>query len=118
MSQPVVSIHPYFKVHPGKLEAARALIPKFLAKTASEEKCRYYEFTSNGDVVFCREGYADADGVLAHLANVGEVLGEMLELSDLLRLEIHGPATEIEKLKVPLAGHKPDWFIYEAGLSK
>jgi len=118
MSQPAVSIHPYFKVHPGKLEAARALIPAFIAKTATEPKCLYYEFTSHDDVVFCREGYTDAEGTLAHLANVGELLGEMLQLSDLLRLEIHGPAAEIEKLKGPLAEHKPEWFVYESGLSK
>ena len=118
MSQPAVSIHPYFKVHPGKLEAARALIPAFIAKTATEPKCLYYEFTSHDDVVFCREGYDDAEGTLAHLANVGELLGEMLKLSDLLRLEIHGPAAEIEKLKGPLAEYKPEWFVYEAGLSK
>jgi len=118
MSQPPVSIHPYFKVHPGKLDAARALLPKFIAKTSTESKCLYYEFTSREDVVFCREGYADAEGALAHLANVGDELGQMLQISDLLRLEIHGPAAEIEKLKAPLADHHPEWFVYEAGLSQ
>ena len=116
MSQPVVTINPYFKVHPGKLDAASALYPRFIEKTKTEPKCLFYEFTRNGDVVFCREGYVGAEGVLAHLENVGEVLGEMLTLSDLLRLEIHGPAAELEKLKEPLAAHKPDWFVYEAGL--
>jgi hypothetical protein len=33
---------------------------------------------------------------------VGELLGEMLVLSDLLRIEFHGPATELEKMKEPL----------------
>jgi len=118
MSQPPVSIHPYFKVHAGQMEAARALLPKFVATTTTEPKCVYYEFTSNADVVFCREAYTDAEGALAHLGNVGELLGEMLKLSDLVRLEIHGPAAEIEKLKGPLAEYKPDWFVYEAGLKK
>jgi quinol monooxygenase YgiN len=45
MSQPNVSIHPYFKVRPGQLEAARALLPQFVARTATEAKCRYYNFT-------------------------------------------------------------------------
>ena len=118
MSQAAVSIHPYFQVHPGKMDAARALVPKFLAKTTTEPKCRYYEFTINGDVVFCREAYADADGALAHLANVGEILAEMMQVSDVIRLEIHGPAAELEKLKAPLAEYKPEWFVYEAGLAK
>jgi hypothetical protein len=29
-----VSLHPYFKVHPGKLDAIKAILPKFVAKTA------------------------------------------------------------------------------------
>ena len=118
MSQPTVSIHPYFKVHPGKLEAAQALLPKFVARTATEAKCRYYEFTINGDEVFCREAYADAEGTLAHLDNVGALLGEMLKVSDLQRLEIHGPASELEKLKGPLAELKPAWFAYACGLER
>jgi len=116
MSQPAVSLHPYFKVHPGRMDAARALVPRFIAKTNAEAKCLYYDFTVNGDVVFCREAYADAEGVLAHLANVGDLLGEMLQVSDVLRLEIHGPAVELEKLKAPLADYKPEWFVFEAGL--
>jgi quinol monooxygenase YgiN len=118
MSQDTVSIHPYFKVHPGKLEAARALYPKFIAQTSKEPKCLYYEFTNNGDIIFCREAYVGAEGVLAHLASVGEVLAEMLTVSDVLRLEIHGSAAELEKLKAPLADYKPEWFVYEAGLDK
>jgi quinol monooxygenase YgiN len=119
MSQPTVSIHPYFKVHPGQLEAARALLPQFVARTATEgTKCRYYEFTINGDEVFCREAYADADGALAHMENVGALLDEMLKLSDLLRLEIHGPAAELEKLKGPLAELKPAWFAYACGVER
>jgi len=118
MSQPTVSIHPYFKVHPGQLEAAQALLPQFVARTATEAKCRFYEFTINGDEVFCREAYADAEGTLAHLENVGALLGEMLKVSDLLRLEIHGPAAELEKLRGPLAEFKPAWFTFACGLER
>src|SRR5207248_8608701 len=38
-------------------------------------------------------------GVLAHLDNVGELLAELLTMGDLTRIEVHGPATELEKLK-------------------
>jgi hypothetical protein len=69
-----VSLHPYFKVHPGKLETFKALLPAFVDKTAAEKKNLFYGFTINGDEVFCREGYTDAEGVLAHLDNVGALL--------------------------------------------
>jgi quinol monooxygenase YgiN len=114
----VVSIHPYFKIHPGKLEAVKSSLPAFVEKTAAEEKNLYYEFTLNGDELFCREGYVGAEGVRAHLDNVGALLGEMLKIADLQRLELHGPADELDKLKAPLADLKPAWFVLQCGVKR
>lgn len=106
-----VSLHPYFKVHPGKLEIFTAAFPGFIARTTSEEKNLFYEFTINGDEVFCREAYTDAEGLLTHLDNVGALLAEALKIADLIRLEVHGPAAELDKLKEPLAHLNPAWFV-------
>jgi quinol monooxygenase YgiN len=108
-----VSFHPYFKVHSGKLDDFKAGLPAFVEKTASEEKNLFYAFTVNGDEVFCRESYTDAEGLLAHLENVGALLAEALKMADLTRLEVHGPASEIEKLRAPLAHLNPTWFIVD-----
>ena len=111
-----VSLHPYFKVHPGKLDAVKAGFPPFVEKTAKEKKNLFYGFTVNGDEIFCREGYTDAEGVLAHLDNIGALLTEMLTMADLTRVEVHGPAAELEKLKEPLAHLNPAWFAIEASV--
>ena len=71
--------------------------------------------TFDGDNAHCREGYVDAVGLLAHLDNVGAVLQEALKIADITRLEVHGPAAEIDKLRGPLAGLKPQFFILEPG---
>ena len=113
-----VSLHPYFKVHPGKLDDFKALMPAFVAKTATEQRVLFYAFTVNGDEVFCREGYDGGEGILAHLENVGPLLAEALKISDLLRLEIHGPAEEIEKLKEPLAHLNVSWFACANAIEK
>ncbi len=113
-----VSIHPYFKVHAGQLAAFKALLPEFSKMTATEKKCLYYDFTINGDEVFCREAYDGAEGLLAHLDNVGTLLGEALKLASLTRVEIHGPASELEKLKGPMADLKPAWFIHQCGIGR
>ena len=93
-------------------------MPQFAARTQTEAKCRYYDFTINGDEVFCREAYDGAEGLLAHLDNVGALLGEAMKLASLTRVEIHGPAAELEKLKGPMADLKPAWFIYECGIGR
>src|SRR5438552_24753 len=113
-----VSLHPYFKVHPGKLDAVKAGFPRFVEKTAIEKKNLFYGFSLNGDEIFCREGYKDAEGVLAHLDNVGALLAEMLTMADLTRVEVHGPAAELGKLKKPLAHLNPAWFAIECSLKK
>ena len=120
MPQPsnVVSLHPYFKVHTGKLETARALLPQFVAKTQPEKDCIYYDFTIDGDTVFCREAYVGAEGVAAHLDNVGALLDEMLRNSDLVRLEIHGPAAELDKLRPRCGPLNPSWFVFECGVKR
>ena len=108
-----VSIHPYFKIHPGKEHAFRALVPAFNRQTASEEKALFYEFTINGDEAFCREGYVDAESALAHVANVKALLAEAAKVSDIARFEVHGPEAELAKLKGPLGGLPVSWFTLE-----
>ena len=109
------TIVPYFKVHEGKLDAFKAGCDAFVEKTKTEPKCLFYGFSFNGDVAHCREGYADAEGVLHHLDNVGALLQEALKIADLAKLEIHGPEPELAKLREPLAKLKPEFFVLEYG---
>ena len=111
----VVSIHPYFRAHEGKIDTFRELCQTFIERTRTEEACLFYGFSFNGDQIFCREAYVGAEGVLAHLANVGDIIEEALKHSDLERLELHGNAEELAKLKEPLAELNPAYFTYECG---
>ena len=114
----VVSIHPYFKPHEGKLDEFLALLPKFVQRTSSEAACLYYDFTLNGDIIHCREAYVGGEGAQRHLENVGDLLERALEISNLERLELHGPSDELEKLRPALETLSPDWFVFQAGLEK
>jgi quinol monooxygenase YgiN len=114
----LVTIHPYFKVHAGKWSEVEEVLKEFVATTRSEPLCLFYEFTVNGDEVFCREGYIGAEGTLAHLQNVGAVIEKMLKFSDMTKLEFHGPAAEIDRLREPLAHLEPAWFVLHSGLER
>ncbi|RYD31782.1 MAG: hypothetical protein EOP85_22385, partial [Verrucomicrobiaceae bacterium] len=114
----LVTIHPYFKVHAGKEARSLEVMEKFVEKTKSEALCLFYEFTVLEDEVFCREGYVGAEGILHHLDNIKDVLAEMLTISDLLRLEFHGPAGEMDKLREPLSGLDAKLYVLRHGIAR
>src|SRR5947207_15941176 len=95
-----VSLHPYFKVPPDKMPHLKAILPEFAAKTRNETGNLFYEFTINGDEVFCREVYVNAEALLAHLENVGAMLAQALAMADLVRIEVTALAAEIAELTV------------------
>ena len=108
----------YFHVPPEQAAAFRALCEQFVAQAGTEPKCLYYGFSFRGDEAHCREGYADAEGALAHLENVGPLLEEALRIVQLTRLEIHGPEDELAKLRGPLAKLDPQFFVLEDGFRR
>lgn len=112
------TIVPYFNVHSGKLGDFKVICEQFVEKTSKEPKCLYYGFSFAGDQAHCREGYEDAEGVLAHLENVGPLLQESLKIAELARLEIHGPEEELAKLREPLAELNPQFFTLEYGFRR
>jgi hypothetical protein len=93
----------------------KRLCEQFVEKSKSEPKCLYYGWSFSEDLAHCREGYADAEGALAHLESVGPLLDEALKLADLTSLEIHGPEKELAKLREPLANLKAQFFTLEYG---
>ncbi|MFO1273308.1 MAG: hypothetical protein U1F50_16800 [Rubrivivax sp.] len=111
----VCTLVPYFEIAEGKLAEFKALGPKFVERTKTEAGAVHYAFSFSGNTAHCREGYVDAAAVLAHLENVGALLGEALKISKIARLEVHGPATELDKLRGPMAALKPQFFALEPG---
>ena len=114
----VVSIHPYFRVSDGKMDEFKHLCEQFTSLTAQEPKCLYYGFSFNGDTVHCREAYQDAEGLLAHLANVGEILKHVFTIAQVTRLEVHGIPEELAKLAEPLSPLAPTYFTLEYGIRR
>ena len=113
-----VTLVPYFKVHEGKLKEFKAGCAAFIEATSKESGCVHYAFTFNGDEAHCREGYDDAAAVLAHLDNVGAMLQDALTIADITRLEVHGPASELEKLQEPLSNLSPTYFELLDGIRR
>lgn len=109
---------PYFDIPPENLDAFKALGPLFVEKTRSEAGCVHYAFSFNGTSAHCREGYVNAEAILAHLQNVGDLLGQALQIAKIVRLEVHAPSAEIEKLRGPMAALNPQFYALEAGIRR
>ncbi|MGH8094921.1 MAG: putative quinol monooxygenase [Chthoniobacterales bacterium] len=112
------TIVPYFKIPTDKMELFKGFCEQFVARTSNEPKCLYYGFSFHEDQAHCREGYADAEGVLAHVQNIGSLLAEVLKFIELTRFEVHGPEEELAKLREPLASLKPQFFTLEYGFRR
>jgi len=113
-----ISIHPYFNIKKEDMAACKSFLAQFNQKVASEKKCLYYNFTFKDNLLCCREAYQDAEGVQAHLENCGALLGEFLKIAAVARIEVHGPDTELEKLKPTFAALNPEYFIFECGVGR
>ena len=112
------TIVPYFSVASGKLDEFKELCGKCVEQTKNESKCLFYGFSFDGDQAHCREGYQDAEGALAHLDNIGPLLGELLAIAKLTRLEVHGPTEELAKLRDPMVDLNPQYFVLEYGFRR
>jgi quinol monooxygenase YgiN len=109
---------PYFKIHEGQIESFKQGCNAFVEKTRSEPGCLSYAFSFDGNEAYCREGYADAAALLSHLKSVGGLLAEALTKSDITRLEVHGPASELDKLRQPLGEMNPQFYTLEMGFRR
>merc|ERR1711953_150785 len=87
-------------------------VKDFQDLTKQEEMVRYYGFCLSGSKAICREGYDCAEGFLEHLENVDQPLKAAMEVADVTRVEVHGPAAEVEKLRSPLSAFPAVFWSY------
>merc|ERR1719502_2260393 len=115
-SQSLMTIQPTFTVKDWAL--AEPIMAEFVEATKKETGCIYYGWTKVGDKLFCREAYTDAAGVLAHLDNVGALVGKLLESAATLdKIELHGPAEELDKCKSTMDGFGTTYWAIDSGIS-
>ena len=114
-----VSINPYFQITDENMEAAKGFLTRFCDLVGKNEQgCLFYNFTFKGNELCCREAYKNADAVKAHFDNCGPALGEFMKVANLSRIEVHGPAAELEQLKEAFEAFNPDYYVCECGIGK
>jgi quinol monooxygenase YgiN len=85
-------------VPPGTLEEFRLAAARALEVAKGEAGTLQYDWFFNDDQTVCvvHEAYADSAAVLAHIGNLGEVLGRILETGGGCSFEVLGnPSPEL-----------------------
>ena len=116
LQDPTVTLAPYFRLH--DREKFSSIWRSDYFKFAHKEDCVHYAFTFTDDSrAHCREAYPNAAAVLQHLADVDVPLKAVLDpsIAELERLEVHGPAAELELLREALSPLGAKFFCCEWG---
>ena len=107
----------YFKIQDGKQEEFKGLCERLVEKTHRHLGCFLCSFSFNSDQAYLLQVYRDADAALANLPNVGEVLQDLMEIGDVVRLEMHAPPGELSKLG-GFSELQPQYFTLEYGFRR
>jgi len=114
-----VEMCPYFRIDPTHVELWKAQCDAFYEQAKRKNGMLFYGFCfkEGSSEVHIRMGFRDASALLAHLSMIDVPLDAAMKLSQLDRVEFHGPHKSLAKLqKADLKfGSQPImWFEREA----
>ncbi len=92
----------HFKINPGQIDDFKKITAKMIDAVREKEKgkgCLQYDWFYNEDLSECivREIYRDSEAVLAHMGNVGPMLGQLAAISQLSLVVCGSPSEELKK---------------------
>jgi quinol monooxygenase YgiN len=105
-----------FNIHPGKEQAFKELASACMAcvKEKDTNTLQYdWYFSDDGSECMVRETYTDSDAILAHVANLGPLFGQFLELAEFTP-EIYGNPSDT--LLAAVATFNPKVYGFYQGL--
>ena len=113
-----IQITAKFKIHDDKVEEFKKIADDCVVAVAKNEKGKgaiQYDWFFSPDEKECvvREIYTDSNAVLAHMRNVGELLGQLNAMTD-FELELYGNPSE--NLQQAAAGLNPKVYSFYQGL--
>ena len=106
-------------IHEGELERFKEIAKSGTALVEANEPemlAFHWYFNEDESQAYLVEWYANADAIPHHMQNVGESLGQLLEISELSRFEVFGDLTD--GANETLAPLQPDVFSHMDGFTR
>lgn len=113
-----ITIHPYFKIKEGQMEACKSFLTQFCEKVASEGGASTTTSLSRRMCCSAERPIETPPRCSRIWKTAVRLLGEFGKITEVMRVEVHGPAAELEKLKAGLAGLNPEYFVCECGIGR
>ncbi len=107
-----IQITARFTVHNGKLDEFKRIADNCISVTKEKDQnTLQYDWFFSQDEMECvvRENYSDSNAVMSHMGNLGDLLGKILEVSD-VDLEVFGNPSE--ELANAAAAFKPKVYSF------
>ena len=97
------------------LDEFKQLAARALAAARDEPGTLQYDWYFSADETVCvvREAYVGSEAVLAHIGNVGPLLGRLVELGGGMQLDVFGAPSAA--LSDALAAFKPPVYAFAQG---
>ncbi len=105
-----------FQIHEGQTEAFKKVVSKCIAVTKAKDKnTLQYDWFFNHDETKCvvREIFKNSDAAVEHLDNLGDLIDELLEISDYTP-EIYGSPSK--DFLNAAAGFLPKMYDFYEGI--
>jgi quinol monooxygenase YgiN len=106
------------KIHPGQLDAFKAISARLVESTRNEPETLNYEWTLSEDGTVCHiyERYKKSDAIALHIEHNGALVGELFQLLTPISFVIYGsPEANVRAM---LADLKPVYMTPLDGFSR
>jgi quinol monooxygenase YgiN len=112
----ILKVTAWLKIHEGKLAEFKSIVVQVMKTVKTKDPGTVqYDMYYNAEETVCvvKEKYKDSAAFLAHLGNMGELLGKLGLVSE-LTFEVYGNPTE--ELRAVILGANAKIFSFYEGL--
>lgn len=105
-----IGVNAVVRIHDGKLEELKGVAEKCLACVREKDTgTLMYDWylSSDGKTCMVRESYENSEAVLAHVGNLGPLLGELMAVGA-VQLEVFGEPSD--QLREAIAAMQPNIY--------
>lgn len=112
-----IAAFPRYKAHSEEdLSRLIELSNQSVEAAANAPACESYGYSIKGTTICFLEAWENPTALLAHLEKIKpHIIEEMLKISDVVQVDIHGPEEALEKIRKAVEPFGPTFYHFKYG---